>query len=111
MSLSAVHQAVQFLMSARSNHGWWRDFDTYAGISDAWVSAYTACVLAKCGEPGCSSAAQGILDQLMARNPDQNGWSYNARVPPDADTTIWVCRLAEALGLWPARCDAAIDFL
>src|SRR5262249_10849069 len=41
-----------------------------------------------------------------------SGWGYHALLPPDADTTTWVLRLAEELGA-PARARlrAARDFV
>jgi hypothetical protein len=66
-------------------------------VSDEWVTAYTACVLAAGDDAAAQAAAGCALDLLCARRPLQDGWGYNGNVPPDADSTIWVCRLAGAL--------------
>jgi len=89
----AVARALSFLLSARDSDGWWRDFQTLAGPSDEWVTAYTAWSIS--GIPGGEIAAREALDLLKWRWRD--GFGYAAHVPVDCDSTTWFCRLAEKL--------------
>jgi hypothetical protein len=104
----AIDAAVARLLAARNQGGWWRDFfdrgrpahvdrrvTGYA--SDEWVTAYVAAVLAAGADPRGRAAASHALDLLLAR-PRTGGWGYHALLPPDADTTTWVLRLARDLG-------------
>jgi hypothetical protein len=42
----AINKALDFLLTTRSPDGFWRDFWTPAGMSDAWVTGYVGAVLA-----------------------------------------------------------------
>ncbi|HTW08334.1 MAG TPA: prenyltransferase/squalene oxidase repeat-containing protein [Acidimicrobiales bacterium] len=117
-SASALRQAVErgarHLVAARNQAGWWCDFSQRTStsvpaggpraglVSDEWVTAYVACVLASPAlggfYPAARTTARHALDLLLARRPQAAGWGYNLLVPPDADSTSWVCRLAAALG-------------
>jgi hypothetical protein len=56
-----------------------------------------------------AEAAWRYLEGVVAPG---GGWSYNALVPGDGDSTLWGLRLAEALGAGgSARAQAARDFL
>ncbi|WP_395850716.1 squalene--hopene cyclase [Cystobacter fuscus] len=58
---------------------------------------------------GAADAAWRFLEQVAV---PEGGWSYNARVPGDGDSTLWGLRLAEALGREDSdRARAARDFL
>lgn len=96
----ARRRAVGFLLAAREGDGWWRDFETLAGVSDAWVTAYVACALAESEDARARAAARAAFELLLRRCPGANGWGYNSGVGFDADSTSWVCRLALALGEW-----------
>lgn len=106
---ASIKRGIEFLLSRRSRDGWWLDFETLAGESDEWVTAYTGCCLAQVD--GGERTAALALDQLLMRRRAA-GWGYNSRVPADCDTTAWVCRLIELLG-WTVLDDyvQAIDFL
>jgi squalene-hopene/tetraprenyl-beta-curcumene cyclase len=88
---------VVFLLQSSAADGCWRDWDTQAGVSDEWVTAYAACVLAAGDDSAARAAAERAFELLCVRRPLLDGWGYNGNVPPDADSTIWVCRLARAL--------------
>lgn len=85
---------IEFLLSHRASDGWWRDFETLAGESDEWVTAYVGCCLAQV--QGGDRAAQEALELLLSRRRTV-GWGYNQHVPADCDTTAWVCHLIEIL--------------
>jgi len=94
--VGSVQRGVRFLLNARSPEGWWSDFETLAGESDEWVTAYAAWTLA---EDGLNrEAAACAMRNLMLRERSQ-GWGYRSDVPADNDTTAWVCRLMGRLGM------------
>jgi hypothetical protein len=105
----AVNAAVDRLLAARNQGGLWRDFFDRARpahteqrvtgyASDEWVTAYVAWALASTGLPRARAAAEEALSLLLSRRDNEAGWGYHALLPPDADTTTWVLRLAGALG-------------
>jgi hypothetical protein len=90
-------RAVDYLLGRRTGRGRWEDFDTLAGASTHWVSAYVALALAQTGDPRALAAAGEAWSRLRRRRWRSAGWAYNGRVPADADSTIWAMRLAAAL--------------
>ncbi|MFE7122190.1 hypothetical protein ACFU99_42860, partial [Streptomyces sp. NPDC057654] len=92
----ARDRAAAFLVRGRQPDGWWRDFDVN-GPSSSWLTAYVAAALAGCGAPGARRAAEDAW-ALLAADRARRGWGYGPTAPPDADTTTWVLRLAEAVG-------------
>jgi hypothetical protein len=92
-----IDGAVAFLLTRRDAKGWWTDFDTLAGASTHWVSAYVALALAQTGDPEALAAARGAWSRLRRRRWRSAGWAFNGKVPPDADSTVWVMHLAAAL--------------
>jgi squalene-hopene/tetraprenyl-beta-curcumene cyclase len=113
MELDAARSAaVDFLVGARDSRGWWSDFDTLAGKSDEWVTAYVGSTLARLSDEPAQQAARDAWQRLRVRRRWRRGWGYNRFVPPDADSTIWSLSLAEALGLRPTlRVRRALHFL
>ncbi|MFW9846480.1 MAG: prenyltransferase/squalene oxidase repeat-containing protein [Candidatus Thorarchaeota archaeon] len=99
MDLDAViERAVGFLLESRNSHGWWHDFINLAGTSKHWVTAYVAAQLVHEGGKATLSACKESWRMLQNTAREQGGWGYNDATPPDADSTIWALRLAEALG-------------
>lgn len=94
----AKNRAIDFLISRRDKDGWWRDFDTLAGSSDEWVTAYVGCMLAALDDVRARRAARESWRALQRRRWWSAGWGYNAYVPADADTTLWALRLAHHIG-------------
>lgn len=119
----AARAAVDHLLAARNQGGWWRDFFDRARpahvesrvtgyASDEWVTAYIAAVLTTVDDSRARAAAQQAFELLQARRGDTAGWGYHALLPPDADTTTWVLRLANGLGAPPSeRLTAARQFV
>ena len=85
-----IIRATSFLISQRSKSGWWRDFDTLAGPSDEWVTAYIGSWLAAIDSSEAKQAARMSWTLLRHRRWWSAGWGYNATVPADADTTLLV---------------------
>ena len=90
-------RAVAFLLRQRTGRGRWEDFDTLAGASTHWVTAYVALALAQTGDPRALAAAHDAWSRLRRRRWRSAGWAFNGKVPPDADSTVWVMHLAAAL--------------
>jgi squalene-hopene/tetraprenyl-beta-curcumene cyclase len=109
--VAAARAAVEFLLAARSPDGWWRDYD-FRGDSDEWVTAYVAEVLATAPHPRARPAAEQALDLLVSAQDPVGGWRMGPDTPPDADSTAWTLRAAQALDRstqpWAMR---ARDFL
>ena len=108
----AMDKAIAFLLEARDKGGWWKDFLTPAGVSDAWVTAFVGNALIRIPDASATEAAHAAWQLLEQRETDMGGWGYHAKVPADADTTLWSLQLAEALGLGDSpRSQQAYTFL
>jgi squalene-hopene/tetraprenyl-beta-curcumene cyclase len=94
----SIERAIAYLLEQRTAAGCWEDFETLAGPSTDWVSAYVALALARTGDPEAVIAARAAWSRLRGRRGPSGGWGYNGKVPPDADSTSWVTQLAAALG-------------
>lgn len=106
---SAIDRAIVYLLERRNRTGWWTDFDTLAGPSTEWVSAFVALALAQTDDAAALAAARQTWSQLRRRRWWSPGWGFNRAVPSDADTTVWVLRLAAALDAPASR--RALRFL
>jgi hypothetical protein len=108
----ALDKAIAFLLQARVKEGWWQDFFTPAGVSDAWVTGFVGTALAGNPDPRARAASRAAWQLLVDRETQTGGWGYHAQVPADADTTLWSLQLAEALGLGDTdRAQRAYTFL
>lgn len=114
--------AIDFLLAARNQGGWWRDFfdrGRPAGVteritgyaSDEWVTAYVGAMLTTVPEARARVAAEEALGILLSRRVGGPGWGYHGLLPPDADSTTWVLRLAAALGVRDERLATARRFV
>ncbi|MDQ6945873.1 MAG: terpene cyclase/mutase family protein [Actinomycetota bacterium] len=110
----SIGAAIGRLLAARNQGGWWRDFfdrgrpghverRVMGYASDEWVTAYVAAVLATVADARARAAAEHAFGLLLARRGGNAGWGYHALLPPDADTTTWVLRLAHQLGAPPSE--------
>lgn len=96
----ALEHAVDWLLAARHQSGWWRDFfgTRFVDSSDEWVTAYVGDALAGVGRDRARSAARDGLALLLTQHDRTSGWGYNVLLPPDGDGTTWTLRLARSLG-------------
>ncbi|MCA9051326.1 MAG: terpene cyclase/mutase family protein [Planctomycetaceae bacterium] len=94
----SIAAAVNFLLDARNREGWWQDFSTTYGAADEWVTAYVGSALTSADHSGAQRAARDAWRLLCSRREADDGWGYNRFVPPDADSTAWALRLAQAIG-------------
>ena len=108
---AAIDTAVDFLLKARSQAGWWIDYEGFAeGAADEWVTAYVAHALLSSNRPEAIDAARRAWNLLTRRA--RGGWGWNFLQPPDADSTIWCLHLASGLGqLASAPATQAMSFL
>lgn len=95
---SAIDSAINFLIEARDQKGWWKDFFLPAGASDAWVTGFVGTVMAQLSNNHAKQVAEHAWQLLENQCPHQEGWGYTAQVPADADSTLWVLQLAKILG-------------
>ncbi|MEH2417067.1 prenyltransferase/squalene oxidase repeat-containing protein [Nostoc sp.] len=110
----AITAAINFLLNARNQGGWWRDFNFKqdGGRSDEWVTAYVGTALTTQPDTQAQQAAQWAWNLLAKRRQITEGWGYNPLAPADADSTIWALQLANALGEWNCeRVQKTLDFL
>jgi hypothetical protein len=94
---SAIQTATCFLIDARNQKGWWRDFCIYKQRSDEWVTAYIGAVLAVLPDEQAKLAARQAWFLLLNRRQSEPAWGYNPVFSPDFDSTAWTLRLAGAL--------------
>lgn len=108
----SIENGLKFLLKSKNHNGWWRDYSTYAGESDEWITAYVGVVLALSDKPDHRSEALNAWKRLCHRHWWFPAWGYNRLVPPDADSTLWAVRLAECLNRKDSyRVRRAIRFL
>ena len=93
--VNGLKSGQNFLLNSRTKIGWWKDFITYAGQSDEWVSAYVASILAKSPDEKLIKAVVQSWNLLRQRRRFRfkKGWGFNKWTPSDADTTGWVLNL------------------
>ncbi len=106
-----MERGIAYILRSRSGDGWWRDFKNNGGVSDQWVTAYVGGALAGTSDALANAAAISAYQQLASSLAGRPGWSYNDGVPPDADSTIWACRLGEALGDCSGAAANGLQFL
>jgi hypothetical protein len=95
----ALERAIAWLLEARADGGWWRDFALAPGPSDEWVTAYTGAALAGAASARARAAARDGWRLLRGSHVRAGGWGYNAWTPCDADSTAWALHLADRLGV------------
>jgi hypothetical protein len=98
MITRAINNATDYLLNIRSSDGFWRDFWTPAGMSDAWVTGYVGAVLAASPLQKGSAAALETWSLLRDDRSTDEGWGYGPLVPVDGDSTAWILLLAERVG-------------
>src|SRR5579859_1407569 len=95
MIIDVMNNVVDFLLTTRSPDGFWRDFWTPAGMSDAWVTGYVGAVLAASPLEKGYTAAREAWTLLERDHFIEEGWAYGPGVPVDSDSTAWALLLAE----------------
>jgi len=95
MVATVVEDAVSYLLDQQGPDSLWADFDTLAGESDEWVTAYVAASLASVDDPAATDASRAAWRRLVRHRFWRAGWGYTRGVPCDADSTAWALRLAD----------------
>ncbi len=88
---------ISYLASQMNRNGSWQCFETLAGKSDEWVTAYIGCCLGSMEDKEACSLAEKAHRFLSRRRFFSQGWGFNRIVPSDADSTAWSLRLNEIL--------------
>jgi squalene cyclase len=83
-----VHRSTEFLLDRRGADNLWRDFETLAGQSSDWVTAFVTYALSRSLDD--SRVLLPSIKELLFRQRPNGGWSYNESVPTDCDSTAWV---------------------
>ena len=68
-----IAKAVVYLVESQTPSGWWQDFDTLAGPSNEWVTAYIAWVLARVQTAQARTAVAKAWNALMRRRHFRTG--------------------------------------
>lgn len=99
----AIETAGRYLLAHQSEDGAWRDFSTEPGVADAWTTAYVGLSLLTLPEPARPAGWEPSLERsarwLETRRDRFDGWGYNARCPPDADSTAHAILFLRFCGL------------
>lgn len=82
----ACEAGLAFIDRSRNGAPLWSGFETLAGVSTEWVSAFVLYALKRC-RPEPDAPALRALWRAQRR---AGGWGYNPEVPPDCDSTAWV---------------------
>src|SRR5258705_9261875 len=93
----AIESGMYYVSENRSNDGMWRDFNTLAGESSEWVTAY---ILSHLLTISHSDSIDIAHKQMSLRQRKNGGWGYNNNVPSDADSTAWTILAFATLPLW-----------
>lgn len=81
-------RAAEFVLRGQDADGAWCDFALPPGPSTSWTTAYIARQLVE-SWPDAGAAVVRAQAFLRASVHPGNGWGYNARCKPDADSTAW----------------------
>lgn len=105
-------RGAAWLVAQQDPDGFFRDFATYAGASDEWVTAYV-CETLLCSAPQerVRSVAFEALKKLALRQRPDGSWGYNATVPGDCDSTAWSLLAFSCSGWRPSPLERACAFL
>jgi squalene-hopene/tetraprenyl-beta-curcumene cyclase len=93
-----IAAAAAYLSSRRSVDRLWRDFETLAGTSSDWVTAFICFAVRDCRR--LRDEVEGALTALVRRQRRNGGWSYNEHVPTDCDSTAWVLLALSTRVMW-----------
>lgn len=93
--------AIEFLLGYQERDGAWRDFQLKPGRAESWTTAYVGSSFLAAEKrwhhPGIHESLNRAAQFLYAaRQPE--GWSYNQRCGPDADSTAQVILFLQRLG-------------
>src|SRR5664279_2857346 len=107
---SSIDSAARYLVDMQAPDGAWLDFNLPVGRSDAWTTAYIGMCLFET-EPFVSARERRYVRTALdnaarfvgAARGSEGTWGYNARVPPDCDSTSWAALFLTATGRAPGQ--------
>jgi len=109
MASRAIDRGKRFLLAKQGRDGLWRDFLTPAGEASQWPTGFIAAALQFAGAD--ASGLERAADTLVANQHVDGGWSYNEKVPTDADSTACVLLFLAAMGHHAGPCGRAASCL
>jgi hypothetical protein len=106
---ASCRAALRYLAREQQPAGCWIDYRLPVGASDQWVTGLVgfACAdaarrLGLTASDGIHSVSARAAEWLAGSRTYAEGWGFNGRTGPDADSTAWALRLQRAIGL-PVR--------
>ncbi|HEU0134272.1 MAG TPA: prenyltransferase/squalene oxidase repeat-containing protein [Allosphingosinicella sp.] len=108
---AAIRSAARFLIAARQQDDFWRDFRLVNGESDEWVTAFVGYALVKSGVPLPAGLVPETVRALLGRQRAEGGWGYNRISPADSDSTAWVLKFLAAAEVSGPPTESAKAFL
>ncbi len=102
--------AIEYVLRARTEDGYWTDFALPQGISDEWVTAYITTMLSK--NSALFNRMMPSVEWLKDRFRTGEGWGYNKNADTDADSTALSLIALHRIGrtLPEGACDALLRF-
>jgi hypothetical protein len=83
-----IRRAVSALCAAQTDDGTWQDFEVAGmGASGPWVTAAVGLRLRDLPPAFRDAGVERAVTRAIDRLDAEPTWSYNAKTPPDADTT------------------------
>ncbi len=106
-------RGIHFLQCDFQSRGYWEDFETLAGESDLWVTAYVGRQLMDVRIDYCYPLVRAAWSYLRSNRwgLPRTKWGFNRHVPSDADSTCWAVSLGEALNTQSKPMEKAKNFL
>jgi hypothetical protein len=110
---STFQHAALYLEKDFQKRGYWEDFETLAGKSNQWVTAYIAYNLVAVENSLIQRLVKDAWNYLRRRwwGAHRHRWGFNQWVPSDADSTTWTLLLAQSLGINSAAVHKGREFL
>ncbi|MEB0133837.1 prenyltransferase/squalene oxidase repeat-containing protein [Actimicrobium sp. CCC2.4] len=106
----AMDRAIAYLLSRQAADGHWEDYCLPVGSSDAWVTGYVGVALAESDDRmAVRRSTDAAACWLETRRPYPQGWGYNNRTGPDADSSAFALMLLQRTGKTPLPAD--LDWL
>lgn len=93
---SSIRAGVDYLMGLQDGDGMWKDYCIFESVSDSYVTAFVASMLSELPYDDSRTAVDRAFDWLIGHPPERR-WRFAAETARDADSTLWVLRLAEQL--------------
>lgn len=94
---NAIKAGIEYLAERQREDGCWQDYLIFESVADSYVTAFVGHMLLDLSDDGVRPAVDAAFNWLAARPADER-WRFAPQTARDADSTLWVLRLAERLG-------------